>query len=496
MKKLSLVFITLFSAGFLTAQNTVNLTQAGGNQTATIGQAGANSAIVSQSTDDGMAQKATVSQTGSNTLQITQIETGAATSSFSNPVQTADVVQNGAANSALISQSETGNGDKVLSSAKLNQLGDNNTSTQITSAPGNNSGLKVIGLQQGDGNTIAQNITSGYTEYFEAKQYGDGNTATQTGSGSTADGTIFQQGNTNTATQTLSGMNNGYYRTGMLIKQIGDGNTASQTFWGSGYNAGHSGETYQYGDNNASTQTGSGHHFTSIVTQDGSSNTATVNQDGTSSPVLYDNSVELFQYLNGNTATIKQNLGSANTVKLYQTGAGTATLEQKGNLNTVKGLSTVGTFNSSWAKFSGSSLAVAQTGTKNSLSIEADGTVGVTQNNSSVALAIGNAIEFSQVGGGASTLSQTGGDANLIKLTKTGGGSADIIQAGNANKVAQFDDVFGAAVVTAAGLFNGADLDISQFGNGNLVNLNSTSAGAIVDVMQIGMANKASISQQ
>lgn len=496
MKRVSLFFIALFSVGFLMAQNTVTLSQSGGNQNATIGQTGANGAEVSQSSDDGMAQRANVTQNGTSSVKITQIETGVATNGFSIPVQTADVVQNGATNKAEISQSETGSGDKYLSSAKLDQIGDKNTSTQITNAPGSNSGLKVIGYQKGNENKINQNITSGYTEYFKAEQIGNDNTATQIGSGSTADGTIYQEGNSNTATQKLSGMNNGYDRTGMLIKQIGARNTASQEFWGSGYNAGHSGETYQYGSDNVATQIGSGHHFTSIVTQNGDWNTATVNQNGTANPVLFDNSVELYQDLSNNTATITQELGSTNIIKLYQKGAGTANLTQTGDQNIVKGLTTVSTFNASWAKFGGSTLDVAQTGKLNSLSLEADGIVDITQNNSTVASATGDVIEFSQAGGGTSVLKQTGGDANLIKLTKTGGGSANITQTGNTNKVAMFDDVFGAAGITGAALFSGADLDITQTGDGNLLNLNSTSAGAIVDVMQNGVSNKASISQQ
>lgn len=62
--------------------------------------------------------------------------------------------------------------------------------------------------------------------------------------------------------------------------------------------------------------------------------------------------------------------------------------------------------------------------------------------------------------------------------------------------MALFDDVLGAANVTGAALFNGADLDITQTGEGNLLNLNSTSAAADVDVIQNGIANKATISQQ
>lgn len=496
MKKISLVFVALFSVGFLMAQNSTTLTQTGGNQHATIGQSGANTAVVTQSTDDGMAQRANVSQTGSSSITITQTETGAATNGVSIPVQTADVYQNGANNKGTISQTESGSGDKYLSRVKLDQLnGDNNTATQTTNAPQSNSGLAVIGYQFGSTNTLTQNITSGHTEYFMAEQRGDKNTATQTGSGSAADGTIYQQGNSNTATQILAGANNGYDRTGMLIRQIGYKNTATQDFWGSGYNAGNSGETYQLGSNNTANQSGDGHHFTSIVTQNGDLNTATVNQNGTASPLLYDNSVELYQFANGNTANITQELGSSNTLKLYQTGAGFATLGQSGNQNVVKGLTT-GTFNASWAKFSGSKLDVEQTGKLNSLAMEADGIVDVIQNNNATAAALGNKIEFSQVGGGTSNLSQTDGDVNLVKLTKTGGGTADITQTGNTNKIAQFDNVFGvAALVNGAAMFNGADLEVTQNGDGNLLHLNSTSAGAIVDVMQNGMANKASVTQ-
>ena len=494
MKKLSLVLVGLFAVGFVMAQNTTNLTQTGGNQNATIGQNGANSAEVTQTTDDGLAQRANVSQKGSSTVKITQIESGPDYPGQSIPIQTADVVQDGAANNATIWQLETGDGGKVLNTAKLDQLGDNNTSLQKINTPGYNSGVAVIGYQKGNRNKISQDITSGYTEYFKAEQRGDENTANQTGSGFHADGTIYQQGVTNTATQTLSGMNNGYYRTGMLIRQIGSGNIALQEFWGSGYNAGHSGETYQEGFENRSIQSGSGHHFTSIVNQNGSSNEAIVSQNGTANPVLYDNSVELYQFADGNKAEITQESGSTNVIKLYQTGSGMAALTQMGDQNVVKGLNTVGTFNSSWAKFGGTSLAVGQTGIENTLAIEADGEVTVLQDNSGVPLEAGNTIEFSQEGGGSSLLAQNG-DANLIKLTKTGGGTAAIIQTGSTNKIAQFDNVFGAATVTEAGLFNGSSLMIGQIGEGNLLNLNSTSAAAEVNVSQMGNTNKASVVQ-
>ncbi len=495
MKKLSLVFTAIFAAGFVMAQNSATLTQSGGNQNAIIGQSGTNSAIVGQSTDDGMAQKATVSQTGTNSIVITQVETGAATGGVSIPVQTATVLQNGAGNAGTIVQNETGSGDKILSSVKLDQVGNSNTSNQATNAPQSNSGLTVIGIQTGNSNLLNQNISSGYTEYFKAEQIGNLNSATQTGSGTNADGTIYQLGNSNTATQILAGANNGYARNGMLIRQIGDDNTSLQNFVGYGYGAGNTGESYQWGNSNYALHTGNGRHFTSIVTQNGDWNSATVSQNGSASPILVDNSVELFQFANGNSAVATQEFGSSNKVKLYQAGAGAASVYQSGAWNTVKGLSTVSGFDASWAKFNSSStLDVDQIGNNNSLSVEADGQVSVLQNNSA-STTVGNVVEFAQAGGGTSVLSQVG-DKNLIKLVKTGGGSADLAQTGLENKVAVFDDVFGGSpMVNGSASFGGADLDVTQFGDGNLLHLNSTSAGAIVDVMQTGMANKASVVQ-
>ena len=52
-------------------------------------------------------------------------------------------------------------------------------------------------------------------------------------------------------------------------------------------------------------------------------------------------------------------------------------------------------YDDTWAKFSGTNLIVEQIGTKNSLAIEADGVVNVTQNNG--LLLLGNQIEFSQL---------------------------------------------------------------------------------------------------
>lgn len=495
MKKLSLVVTAVFAAGFVMAQNAAILSQVGGNQSAIIGQSGANSAVVGQSSDDGMAQKATVSQTGTNSIVITQVESGAATAGVSIPVQTATVLQNGAGNSGIIQQNETGSGDKILSSVKLDQVGNSNSSNQSTNAPGNNSGLTVIGIQTGNSNTLTQNISSGYTEYFKAQQEGDANTATQVGSGTNADGTIYQLGNSNTATQILAGANNGYARNGMLIRQIGNDNISLQDFVGYGYGAGNTGESYQWGNSNYASHLGNGRHFTSIVTQNGDWNSAIVSQNGTASPVLVDNSVELYQDLSGNSAVLTQELGSNNRTRLYQTGAGIAEVLQRGNSNLVKGLSTVSGFDASWAKFNSSSdLDVAQIGDNNSLSVEADGLVSVNQDNSASST-VGNVVELSQAGGGSAVIAQVG-DKNLVKLVKIGGGSADIAQTGLENKVAVFDDVFGGSpVVNGSALFGGADLDVAQIGDGNLLHLNSTSAGAMVDVDQMGMANKASVIQ-
>ncbi|MEI7504553.1 MAG: hypothetical protein WCJ61_14840, partial [Paludibacter sp.] len=374
----------------------------------------------------------------------------------------------GTANSGIITQLETGSGDKYLSSAKLDQIGQNNFSDQKTNAPQSNSGMKVIGYQNGTWNKIYQDITSGWTEYFKADQFGYDNKAVQTGNGSFADGTIHQNGSSNNATQLLAGQNNGYDRTGMLINQVGGNNEAVQDFWGSGYNAGHSGETYQLGSDNKSFQSGQGHHFTSIVTQNGDANFADLKQNGTAQPLLYDNSVQLYQYLNNNHAWITQELGSSNNIKLLQRGSGNVILKQSGDQNVIQGLTTYGSFDATWAKFNGSNLNVLQSGTKNDLQIEAEGIVAIAQN----------------------------GIENLIKLSKTGVGTANITQTGNYNKVAQFDDVFGSTVVGDAAIFNGATLDIIQKdGNNNLLNLNSTSVGADVDVIQIGSDNRASVIQ-
>jgi len=475
MKKLSFILGFSFLAIMTFAQNTANLTQAGGSQQAIIGQAGANTANVAQSTDDATKQKVTVNQDGTNTITINQIESGVATGSLSIPVQTADVIQKGTGNSGVISQSETGDGDKALSSATLNQNGNYNTSNQTTTAPAYNSGLTIIGLSNGDWNTIMQNITSGYTEYYKAEQIGTANHAYQTGSGSNADGTIYQNGTNNTGTQILEGQNNGYYRTGMLIKQIGGDNTSYQNYTGFDYGEGNSGEAYQYGSYNNATQTGYGHHYTSILTQDGSWNTAAIAQNGTANPLLVDNSVELYQWSNGNTSSIVQEKGSVNNIKLYQTGAGIANVTQTsdvadgGGNNKVEGLHTNWQgFDASWAKFTGSRLDVLQKGKENTLSLEADGVLGITQD----------------------------GMANMIKLNKTGGGVGNIVQDGDNNKIAQFDDVLGLTpAITDHANFNGSTMAVTQNGSKNMLNLDSTSAYAIVNVMQAGDANKASVVQ-
>ena len=221
MKKLFVSFaVVAFCASFVFAQNTATTNQTGDN-----GQA-------------------TIAQTGSNTASVTQVE-----SATNTPVgqQIADVKQNGATNSATVSQTETGGGNHGTNRAKVDQDGSNNSVTQTTYAPGSNSGQNVDAYQKGDWNMSMQSISAGYTNSFTLKQIGNHNTSSQTMAASHSHGNIFSEGDFNFATQSLTGSNHGYSG-GININQYGNQNQASQSFSGGGLGHNQKGNIYQDGD--------------------------------------------------------------------------------------------------------------------------------------------------------------------------------------------------------------------------------------------------------
>ena len=229
MKKLIFLFTMVLAVSMAMAQNTVNLSQTGANQEATIDQAGTNNAKVTQFTDNEGPQKSTVLQYGEqNTVVVKQDQTG-------------------------------GGGNKPANTAFIEQVGNNNYGRQIEFAPGYNSGQHVKANQTGNSNDVRQTIFRGYTELLESNQTGHENIVIQeaTGGGHNTAG-INQNGIRNWAKQEMFGNNNGYSSAEIYINQFGDRNKARQLFTGNGQSHKNNGTIYQSGAENDAFQEGEG----------------------------------------------------------------------------------------------------------------------------------------------------------------------------------------------------------------------------------------------
>jgi len=164
---------------------------------------------------------------------------------------------------------------------------------------------------------------------------------------------------------------------------------------------------------------------------------------------------------------------------------------QVGNNNVVGGLS--GNQRTDIAVFlPGSSLDAIQFGDNNKLNVNTAGNLLVTQNNLSTSM-VGNTIKYTQTNKGDVTLFQLG-DNNLMWLKNTSPSDpmdVDVDQTGLGNTVAFIVD----GVATSCARFAGKHLNIDQQGNLNSLNLDSQSVSAVVDVLQKGNSNWASVIQ-
>jgi hypothetical protein len=248
MKKLSTILVALLFAGSMAyaQDNDASVDQEGNYQTATVTQTGStNDADVTQFTDnDGM--------------------------------QTAEVIQDGEGNMATVMQTQVGAGNTTPNYAFIEQTGENNTSVQLSNAPGYNSGQSLWGFQDGHDHVLTQTIVSGYTASLEAYQEGNGNVISQTiwGGGHNT-GEVFQHGHENAAIQHLGGSNNGYSSGVMAIEQNGRANFAAQYFEGIGLGHYNNGELNQHGRNNNAWQTGNGRDLSAVLDQHGRNNWST-----------------------------------------------------------------------------------------------------------------------------------------------------------------------------------------------------------------------------
>jgi hypothetical protein len=311
MKKFFALFIAIIlvvafsSIGYA---NTGNVTQTGSNQEAYITQSGG---------------------TG-NTADIVQFTNN-------NGSQKSQVVQEGNSNTANISQSQTGDGDKVQNTAFLKQVGTSNKGAQNQNAPGSNSGQKVEAWQEGSGNEVSQTIAGGYTNSFYSNQKGTGNKSTQWMSASNSKAQILQDGENNTASQNITGSNAGYSGGPVLVSQNGNNNTGTQTISGSGSTFSNNADIVQVGEFNVASQNIVG--FKNKVTsyQGGKTNSVTQSQTGDG------NYAEAFQSGDNNTIVQTQNgnnnwakatqIGDFNQSTQVQSGGAISTVLQTGNNN-------------------------------------------------------------------------------------------------------------------------------------------------------------------
>lgn len=273
MKKLSAILtVFVLSCGLVFAQsNDATVTQSGDNQDSYVEQLG-------------MTNLSNVTQTSDNTGP-----------------QKSEVYQDGTNNIATVNQSQTGGGGNTpANEAYIEQLGSDNQSTQTEIAPGYNSGQKVWGYQDGTANILTQSITSGHTESLKSEQFGTGNEATQTASGSHNEGVVYQDGTENIAEQTLAGSNNGYMGAVIRIDQYGTTNYASQSFEGYGSSHMNNGVLYQDGDNNQGWQDGYGRNLNAQLNQVGDLNWSVQGQDGIGHTSVVD------QTGNANVSTVTQ----------------------------------------------------------------------------------------------------------------------------------------------------------------------------------------------
>jgi len=477
MKKLSFILGFSFLAIMTFGQNTANVSQTGDNGQANITQGGGDL----------------------NNVKITQVET-ATTLPVGNQVATAK--QTGTSNVATINQTETGDGSHTTNNAYIEQIGLTNTSNQNTYAPGYNSGQSVWGYQNGEYNTLNQTWQAGYTNSFNASMTGKRNHVIQGWKANNSHGYVTIVGDDNHASQGLYNDNEGY-GIGIKIDQTGSNNDGIQEYRGGAQGHNNVGIIKQNLDNNIATQTVNGFDVYANIDQDGYSNSAyqLITGNNNFSNLKY---IEVKQKGNQNISD-QQVLGNSNQASLIQTGdenesrikeIGDLNIfkgEQLGNINLIAGLDADCAPTLYGVLQNGIKVDVSQKGNLNKLYFNTAGNLKVIQNNTGTDM-VGNLIKYTQTAAGAVELNQIG-DKNTMLVKNTSSElvmDVDLDQIGNGNNIGR-DYVDG--LPTKCALFAGKHLNVDQVGNMNSLNLDSTTAGAIVDVSQVGNKNWSSVVQ-
>ena len=199
-----------------------------------------------------------------------------------------------------------------------------------------------------------------------------------------------------------------------------------------------------------------------------------------------------FNYGMGNNAAYVQQVGTYNGGYIYSTSqhngyVNPLTIVQNGNSNN-------GIIESGWNAPTSNynDASITQTGDNNKSKVRQE---GGDVNVASVAQT-GNNDEANLLQHGTylkATITQLGGNGNIVNLDQTGG-VATIYQNGSSNIVRGLKDPV-LLTQDPLALFAGSTLDVNQLGQGNTLDLKSTTPGSIVNVFQNGMLNKSMVIQ-
>lgn len=444
MKKISLVLGFALMASVLFAQNTAVTNQTGTNNKSGISQT---NSLNSASTDQiGADNQIKVEQKGGNSNIAVGVQNGVRNGNASVPANYGYIKQDGASNQAYLYEGKlaTQAAAEVKSNdadAFIDQKGNGNIATISTKGDGFNS------------------PNHGITQIQVANIGLLGNRATviqQTVNGVNLDMNIYQSGSDNEVNGTQIGNNSQY-----AVRQVGLSNNATVNQTGGGNQEA---AWYNFGPEPT----------WNVLSQTGARNIASASQAGNS----------LFKMTQ---------IGDDNTAKIDEQGNNVVSTLQNGNLNIIGGI--LNCVPTDVAVFvNGASMDATQLGDKNKLYVSTAGSLTVVQNNVAAgASALGNTIKYTQTAAGVVGLTQTG-DNNLIWLKNTSATvpmSVDVDQLGNGNTVASFEN----GIATGCAKFAGSHLDVDQIGDLNSLHLNSTGALDVVDVMQNGTSNWASVTQ-
>lgn len=310
MKKLlalTVVFLLSISAF---AQNVAQVTASGNNNVAFVDQIGGVP----------VSNHATINQIGNN--NVANQSDLYASSLFGLLTGTKGISQNGSGHTGTINQTNLHAG--VVNAGPIAGIGQTNSGNTATITQSGN--------------------TAWMQSYAWAKQTGVGNTSTQEQLRvSYQFSHVYQTGDANTATTTQDG---GYNQKANIL-QTGDHNIAVQEQGLAGYTQSNLAEATQSGDYNDAKQDQNGSSNTSRLIQSGDYNHALLIQDG-----------------NTNLLRVEQKTGAYNKVDLTQSDMSTGDILQDGSFNKVKGIGV-----DMASSLEGSFLNVDQVGSNNTLQL-------------------------------------------------------------------------------------------------------------------------------